>query len=650
MKQLFLYLIVLFSVSTYAQRLPDSNLMQDGNKGGHSKQNSESDSLGYGKIKPMVKSWRLNENYTRIDSIALDTILIDLNNFNPIFKNNISMSSLGNLGSPYRSNIFIERNFKETVTFLKPIRIYLQKSEDVLYFNTKTPFSSIYYTHSGSKQESEDILKLLHSQNINEFWNFAISYNLITSEGLYSNQKNKLYDFTFSTNYSKDRYSFNAMLNSNKVLLNDNGGIENASDLDDSGVRTRNVSVNLSDTKNKINNFNFLNTHKYGLGDFKEIINRGDTTKIYPVNVVYTMTYESNSRKFIETLEDTDYQNTYFDESSSFDQEEYSIFRNSAQLLFNENKDRVIPLGLRFQLSNELINYKTRLENNNIYKYTSRDYHNNEILANAYSKTGGFMSWDAKASFVFEGYRSGNINLKANLIKWIDKKTNHGVLISAAMESESANFFYNEYNGNHQQWKNSFDSQVRTNFSIEYFNDKYKLKIGARIDNIDSYIYFDTEALVKQYDDKLTVFTAFLDKDIRLGHFNFNQRLVLQNSSNKDVLPLPKLTLYSNNYYSNTFFKDALDVQIGFSVRYNTSYYAPSYMASITQFHLQKEVKLGDLPLLDVFLNFRIGRTKFFVKYEHLNSFIGTKNYFNTLHYPLNPASLKYGLVWTFYN
>lgn len=651
MKQLFLYLIVFFSLSTYAQHLPESEILRGAKLDIAKDKNSKSDSLGYDKIKPMIKTWRLIDNFSRIDSVALDTLLIDVNNFNPIFKKSISNAYLGNLGSPYQSNIFFEREYEENVTFLKPLRIYINKPEDMVFFNTKTPYSSILYTHSGSKQESEDVLKLMHSQNVNEFWNIGMSYNLITSEGLYSHQKNKLYDFSFFTSYSKKRYSFNAMISNNNLLLNDNGGIENVDELDEKGLRTRNISVNLSDTKNKIKNFNFFNTHKYGIGNYKEIINNKDTSNVYPMYIVYTMNYESDSRKFIEDFKESNYyKNSYFDTTVSFDQEEYSVFKNSAQLLFEENENKWIRLGARFQFSNEIINYKSRLKNNNIYKYTSNDYHNNEILANVYSKTGHFISWDAKASFVFEGYRSGNINLKANLIKWIDKKTNHGLRISGGMVSESPSFFSNEYNGNHQVWKNNFDSQVRSNFGFEYFNDKYKLKIGARVDRIDSYIYFDAEALVKQYDDELTVFTAFLDKNIRLGNFHLNQRLVLQNSSSEEILPLPKLTLYSNNYYSNTFFKDALDVQIGFSVRYNTSYFAPSYMASIAQFHLQEETKLGNYPLVDVFFNFRMGRTKFFVKYEHMNSFFGKKNYFNTLHYPLNPAALKYGLVWTFYN
>ena len=84
---------------------------------------------------------------------------------------------------------------------------------------------------------------------------------------------------------------------------------------------------------------------------------------------------------------------------------------------------------------------------------------------------------------------------------------------------------------------------------------------------------------------------------------------------------------------------------IGFDLFYNTSYYANAYMPSLAVFYQQQEKQLGNYPYFDVFLNIRLKRVRFFLKYEHLNSGWIEKNFFTALHYPKNQAILK---IWYF--
>jgi len=83
---------------------------------------------------------------------------------------------------------------------------------------------------------------------------------------------------------------------------------------------------------------------------------------------------------------------------------------------------------------------------------------------------------------------------------------------------------------------------------------------------------------------------------------------------------------------------------------YNTKYYADAYNPALGVFHQQNEKKLGNYPYLDVFLNIKLKRTRFFLKYEHLNSGWIYKNYFSALHYPRNEGMFKAGISWTFYD
>jgi len=67
-------------------------------------------------------------------------------------------------------------------------------------------------------------------------------------------------------------------------------------------------------------------------------------------------------------------------------------------------------------------------------------------------------------------------------------------------------------------------------------------------------------------------------------------------------------------------------------------------------FYNQVEKKLGNYPYLDLFLNLKLKRTRFFLKLEHVHSGLLNANYFGALHYPMNARMFKFGLSWTFYD
>lgn len=618
------------------------------------KDGNDLDSLGYGDVKSVIKTWKLSNNGTKRDSIRLDTILGFQHNYNPIFKKSISNAYLGNLGSAYQSNVYRDRVKDQDFLFFSNYRAYMLMPEDVVYFNTTTPYTSIAYETGGSSGSAENLLNVLHTQNIKPNWNVGISYNLISSDGQYQNQKTKLYDFSIFSNYTKNRYSLDVVLNQNKVNNEENGGIVSDTLLTETDDKSENIQVSLDDSKSKLTNINFSMNHSYGLGVENEIINDQDTSYTYPIKVVYNMKYEANSWRFKEDIVNDDfYSINYFDSGETFDKVEYSNIRNFFQIVFNENENKWIRLGARFGLISDFGKYTTRLNQNDIsLNQIDSEIHNNQLLASLYSTAGPSLNWNATAKFVFEGYRQNDLELKYELTKWIGKKDSipHGVSLIGKMDSKTPNFLLSEYYGNHQQWNLNLDKTTELELGLEYFNEKRKLKIGGQINQIDNYTYFGLDATPKQSNKGITVLTGYLEKRFKLGNFYLQQKLVGQNSSEDQILPLPTFSIYSNNYYKNTFFDGALGLQVGFSVHYNTAFNAPNYMPSTGQFYLQDQKELGDYPKVDVYFNFRIKRTRLFFMYEHLNSSMGNKNYFSAYHYPLNPAMFKYGLIWTFYN
>jgi hypothetical protein len=166
-----------------------------------------------------------------------------------------------------------------------------------------------------------------------------------------------------------------------------------------------------------------------------------------------------------------------------------------------------------------------------------------------------------------------------------------------------------------------------------------------------NYLYWDMEALPRVFDQDILVLSGSFSKHFRISGFNSEDKVLVQYTTAEDVMPLPLLAAYSSNYWRQSLFKGALVTTLGFDVYYTTKYLASAYMPPTGVFHLQDEQEVGGYPFLDVFIAFRIARTRIFASYNNLlhGSLLGN-NYFTANRYPVKPRNMKIGLVWTFYD
>ncbi|MGB2339312.1 MAG: putative porin, partial [Flavobacteriaceae bacterium] len=70
----------------------------------------------------------------------------------------------------------------------------------------------------------------------------------------------------------------------------------------------------------------------------------------------------------------------------------------------------------------------------------------------------------------------------------------------------------------------------------------------------------------------------------------------------------------------------------------------------ISAFHIQTDKKIGNFPLIDLFLNARIQRTRIYLKAEHFNSKLTGNNFYSSPSYPYRDFIIRFGLVWNFFN
>lgn len=244
-----------------------------------------------------------------------------------------------------------------------------------------------------------------------------------------------------------------------------------------------------------------------------------------------------------------------------------------------------------------------------------------------------------------------NANLDLNFRLWKDTVNFYA---RGYVSNTLPSFYMRHYHSNHYNWDNdNMDKEFRTRVEGELNISHWGTNLRAGVENIKNYTYFNQSALPEQNGGNIQVLSAMLKQDFRLGIFHLDNEVTWQKTSNETVLPLPQLSFYHNFYILAKLAKKVLTVQLGADVRYFTKYNAPAYAPGVQQFHLQPTddlVEIGGYPIVNVYANLHLKRTRIFAMMYHVNAGMGSANSFLVPHYPINPRLFKIGVSWNFYD
>ncbi len=244
-----------------------------------------------------------------------------------------------------------------------------------------------------------------------------------------------------------------------------------------------------------------------------------------------------------------------------------------------------------------------------------------------------------------------NANLDLNFRLWKDTVNFYA---RGYVSNTLPSFYMRHYHSNHYNWDNdNMDKEFRTRVEGELNISHWGTNLRAGVENIKNYTYFNQSALPEQNGGNIQVLSATLKQDFRLGVYHLGNEVTWQKTSNETVLPLPQLSLYHNFYILAKLAKKVLTVQLGADVRYFTKYNAPAYAPGVQQFHLQPTddlVEIGGYPIVNVYANLHLKRTRIFAMMYHVNAGMGSANSFLVPHYPINPRLFKIGVSWNFYD
>lgn len=389
---------------------------------------------------------------------------------------------------------------------------------------------------------------------------------------------------------------------------------------------------------------------------------------------IHTLKFDNYRRIYQAYKTPTDfYANTYtVDElltgDSIYDKTRHYSLKNTFALSLLEGFNKWAKAGLKAFITSELRHF-TLPSATGIDTYNE---HNLSFGAQLSKKQGKTFHYDAIAETWLTGEDAGQLKIDGsadlNFKLFGDTLT---LTANGFFYRLNPTFYYRHYHSRHAWWDNTNMSKILHSKIQGILNyQKTRTTLRVAVDEIKNYTYFASSHTItsgKRVNHAITVnqnsgaihlLTASLSQDFTFGPLNWESVITYQNSSNKTVLPVPTLNLYSNVYLR---FKIAhvLRCDFGADVRYFTKYYAPDYVPSLGQYAVQtntnttgsdSRVEIGNYPVVNVYANFHLKHTRFFIMMSHLNAGTGKKNYFYTPHYPLNQSILRFGLSWNFFN
>jgi hypothetical protein len=120
-------------------------------------------------------------------------------------------------------------------------------------------------------------------------------------------------------------------------------------------------------------------------------------------------------------------------------------------------------------------------------------------------------------------------------------------------------------------------------------------------------------------------------------------------TSNKEILPLPEFVGRATLYYQSKVFKNNAEFQLGVNAYYFSKFKSRVFFPVSNEFKLQsgtENYNIGEYPVLDIFLHFKVKRMLIILEGQHFNSSLTGYDFYS---FPLNPYTdfrLNVGILW----
>ena len=632
------------------------------------------DSLYYKRL----VAWKHDRYFNRVEVMDWDTTFNYHFHDYPYLKEDIGGTSLGMTGSAVETyNFFKRTDPSSTVSYYAPYESWTYSASSVPMFNTKTPYTELSYAGNllNSESQSNDDIRIFTTQNILPSLNIALEYKTYGGAGIIKNQKARNKTGYVGGNYIGRKYLLHTGVIWNSVNRAENGGILDNTMVRDTTVDVREIDVALSSATNQYSKRTvFLDqTYRIPFSFIEDFKHRGDTSWVRKDTLDKDLTsafigteseWSVFNKMYTDAVNSSDlagrafYHDQFFiNPSKSADSLHTVRLDNRVFLRFQPWHENAVVskveggIGDRYQTFYHLqpgsyLRKPEPVKWNSVYAY-----------AGAEGRLNRYLEWDALGKVNFAGTEAGDFVLAANAklnVFPFHRHPQSPISLSGRFETslKEPDFYEQHLYSNHYMWDNDFSKTSTTKVEAALDIPRWRLHASAGYALLANNIYYDTLGIVRQNAEAMSIFTAALRKDIKLGILRLDNRALFQLSSKPEAVPLPKLVVNLRWYLQFPIVReDVLQMQVGVDARYNTKWYAPGFNPVTGTFYNQNEEQYGGCPYFDAFINLQWKQACIFIKMENAGQGWPNKDhdYFSAHHY-IHPARVfKVGIWWPFY-
>ncbi|MBL7741131.1 MAG: hypothetical protein JNK14_18050 [Chitinophagaceae bacterium] len=581
--------------------------------------------------------------------------------------------TLGNTGTAARSLLFSPVLKAGWDPGFHAFDIYKWTVDKARFFNTTRPYSELNYQLAA---RSEQIIDLMHTQNIKPNWNFLFQYRMINAPGIFKNLKTNHNNYLITSRFESvnKRYNNYFILAGNKLQSGESGGIDDSEDyLNDPDFKdrfaiptkiggdqglTRNFFNTDVGTGNRYNEFTVLLRQQYDLGKKDSLVT--DSTVIplfFPrLRFEHTFQYSRLKYQFRDYIGDSAFYKDYYglelgqitDTVQREDQwkelvNDFSIY----QFPDAKNLHQFIKLGAALQ------NMKQELPN-------AKAYYN--VFGHAeYRNRTRNQKWDMLLSgkLYFTGLNAGDYSAYASLQKTTGKKVPGYVQLGFENVNRTPSFIFNDQSSFYLlSAAKDFKKENTLHFFASLYQSSLKLKLTGHYYLLTNYTYIKDYYQPEQYSSLFNVLRVSAEKTFKIGkRWFWHTDIHFQQAIGNAPVNLP--LVYTRNrigYEGNLGLKN-LDMATGLELRYHTSYKADGYSPVLGQFYYQENTSISNpMPDITAYLHFRIRPFKAYIRAENLNTASGSNGFGFTNNnqyvpgYPYPGLVIRVGIYWSFVN
>jgi len=564
--------------------------------------------------------------------IEIDTVLNNFHNYEPVAKSGWMYQDLGNIGSAAKPIFYEVPKMIGTTSGFHVYDLYYNSPDSMKYYDTKSPYTQMNGFFGGGNR---NMLDLAFARNVNPRWNIGFNFSTIRArKTLNPNARDDNLTvqnaYSMHTNYRSENGKYLLLGNFSRMnhIVNEQGGIISP-EIDENSIlfAYEDAKVWLRNSKAKDLRQEYHLYHEYELAKGWQVYHVLDRRK---QGLSFFVNLNTGDSTFFNLNNPERFNNQ--DTTDNFNR--FTEWRNE--------------LGFKGDLGPLYYNAFVKFRSGKMKSpYFPSDNNFNELFI------GGILRGEISEQWSFEAEGEylvpGAFRLQGLFVSpWLEASYTKALYKPTSMQMM--------YYGNHHQWQNDFSNigvdQIKGVLKLDFPSWSFRPNLTAN--RINNYIFFNENQQATQASEEAFMVIPGLNFSFNISKKFYWEADVFYTAITGDGannFRIPELVANSRIYYDSPMFRENLYIQIGLEGRYRSDNFADNYNPAMQQFFLQNEFNVFAYPVIDLFINARIKRTRILFRFNHLNiNSMSEPGYFVTPYFTGLKRVMDLGVSWPLFD